>query len=457
MYRQGLGDLFLITMPGPEKPFHMLIDCGVILGTKNPETIMGQVVADLRAATDDHLDVVVATHEHWDHLSGFVQARDAFDKIAVGEVWFAWTEDPDHPLARTLRREREQRRAGLVRALGRLREVGASPADVLGVQELLGFFGPLSARAAGTADALAYLARRGRGALRYLRPGGAAIELPGVPGVRIYVLGPPEDAKQIRKSDPTRSGREVYDLTSSPTPEGSFLSVFADKASGDEWEEIREKSCPFEERLRITPAAARRLPFFRERYGFGRADASEWRRIDGDWLAVAGELALALDGDTNNTSLVLAIELVSSGRVILMAADAQVGNWESWSGHSWQVKGADGSATQVSGDDLLQRTVLYKVGHHGSHNATLREKGLERMNSPELVAMIPVNEEMARVKRWNMPFPALLRRLEERTKGRVLRADSGIPGTTGLSAAARREFDRHAAAAPLYVEYRVPM
>jgi hypothetical protein len=249
----------------------------------------------------------------------------------------------------------------------------------------------------------------------------------------------------------------VYDLTSTPTPEGSFLSVFAGKAPGGEWREIQDKSCPFEERLRISPADARKQEFFRTQYGFGRTNASAWRRIDSDWLAVASELALALDGDTNNTSLVLAIEVVSSGRVILMAADAQVGNWESWDGYTWRVKAPDGSSAQVTAADLLQRTVLYKVGHHGSHNATLREKGLERMNSPELVAMIPVDEEIARVKRWSMPFPALLRRLQERTRGRVLRADLGARTSSGLSTAERRDFEQHATTAPLFLEYRIPV
>ena len=78
MYRQGLGDCFLITVPraaGP--PFHMMIDCGVILGTENPSEIMGKVVRDIVATTNGRVDVVVATHEHWDHISGFLQAKDA--------------------------------------------------------------------------------------------------------------------------------------------------------------------------------------------------------------------------------------------------------------------------------------------------------------------------------------------------------------------------------------------
>jgi hypothetical protein len=67
--------------------------------------------------------------------------------------------------------------------------------------------------------------------------------------------------------------------------------------------------------------------------------------------------------------------------------------------------------------------VFYKVGHHGSHNATLRAQGLELMTSPDLVAMIPVNEEQAKKKEWAMPFAPLLQRLEEKTRGRILRMD----------------------------------
>ena len=59
---------------------------------------------------------------------------------------------------------------------------------------------------------------------------------------------------------------------------------------------------------------------------------STWRRIDGDWLDAAETLALDLASDTNNTSLALAFEWgkPGKGRVLLFAADAQVGNWLSW-------------------------------------------------------------------------------------------------------------------------------
>ena len=188
---------------------------------------------------------------------------------------------------------------------------------------------------------------------------------------------------------------------------------------------------PFDKYCQIGRDAAKDLPFFRDNYGFGGTspDPQEWRRIDDDWLEVAGPLALRLDSDTNNTSLVLAVELVESGKVLLFPGDAQVGNWLSWEKLSWSVPGGRGESVTVTAADLLRRIVLYKVGHHGSHNATLREKGLELMNGTELTAMIPVDEAAARNKGWTrMPFLPLLKRLEEKTGGRILRSDRGPAG-----------------------------
>jgi hypothetical protein len=108
--------------------------------------------------------------------------------------------------------------------------------------------------------------------------------------------------------------------------------------------------------------------------------------------------------------------------VLLFAADAQVGNWLSWQGLTWKIDGKP-----VTGPDLLRRTIFYKTGHHGSHNATLREKGLEAMTSLQ-IALIPVDHAMAVKKGWGMmPLDILEKRLNEITKGRVLRIDKDIP------------------------------
>ena len=59
-----------------------------------------------------------------------------------------------------------------------------------------------------------------------------------------------------------------------------------------------------------------------------------------------------------------------------------------------------------------------------SHNATLKEKGLELMVHYDLIAMIPVDHAMAIVKRWGRTSPPdLVDRLKDKTDGRILRID----------------------------------
>jgi hypothetical protein len=205
--------------------------------------------------------------------------------------------------------------------------------------------------------------------------------------------------------------------------------------------------------------------FFCKRYGFTSRNDSQgpaWRRIDTDWLRTAGQLALDLDEDTNNTSLALAIELTGSGRVLLFPADAQVGNWLSWHDLSWSVQ-EDCEERVVTGTDLIRRTIFYKVGHHGSHNATLRDKGLELMSDPGLVAMLPVDEEQAATRGtmgWSMPFPPLEERLRQKTRGRIVRSDTGVPARSpSMSPAEWRSFQAGIAVDPgpdkLWIQYTV--
>jgi hypothetical protein len=153
-----------------------------------------------------------------------------------------------------------------------------------------------------------------------------------------------------------------------------------------------------------------------------RDQSAVWRTIDDDWMQQAEGLALFLDTYTNNSSLVLAIELVESGKVLLFAADAQVGNWASWAKIRW-----DDPA--VSTDDLLARTVLYKVGHHASHNATL-VAAFEQIGSADLVALIPVHKKDPNITKkngWKMPAKNLFKQLKQKTEGRVLQMDGVNP------------------------------
>ncbi len=413
MYRQGLGDCFLITLPraGSARPYYVMIDCGVILGTADPATKMAAVVDNIATVTTE-IDLLIATHEHWDHLSGFVQAKDSFGKLKINEVWLGWTENPKDPLTQKLKKEKGLALAALRLGLAHLQLAG----DHDNGQQLSGvldFFG--AAKGASTSDALDNV-RKMSPKLRYCLPTDDPVDVAGT-GARFYVLGPPHDEKQLRKINPSKSKPETYGIAL------ANLSMFLDGAATAF--DPDDPGRAFDQQYEIPFSFAGQMDFFRQHYWQPQGAAPDaWRRIDTDWLAGSTELALQLDSLTNNTSLVLAIEL-ADGDVLLFAADAQVGNWLSWQERSWPVGGKT-----VTGPDLLKRTIFYKVGHHGSHNATLREKGLEQMERLR-VAMIPVDEVMAGKKGWNhMPLKELVTALGKQAKGAVLRVDKKAPDTS---------------------------
>jgi hypothetical protein len=413
MYRQGLGDCFLIFLPrtvGGDRPYTILIDCGVILGTPDPGTIMTRVVDDILATTKGEIDLLIATHEHWDHLSGFIQAKDSFDKLTVHEVWLGWTEDATDPLTRKLKAEKDAALVALRLGLSRLQLAGDAEASAeLG--GILEFFG--AAAGASTADALANV-RKMTPKPRYCLPTDAPVQPEGVDAT-FYVLGPPHDESSLRKINPSARNKETYGLALESFQ--LYLDGAGTALDGS------DRGRPFDQQYEIPFSYAGGMDFFRERYWKPEGSPDDWRRIDADWLGGSPELALQLDSLTNNTSLVLAIEL-PDGDVLVFAADAQVGNWLSWQDLKWKV-----GDRAVTGPDLLKRAIFYKVGHHGSHNATLSEKGLEQMERLR-VAMIPVDQAMAAKKRWgHMPLDELVAALGKKAKGAVLRVDRPMPAT----------------------------
>jgi hypothetical protein len=411
MYRQGLGDCFLITLPRKDgEPFYILIDCGVILGTENPGDIMSKVVQNITATTGGHIDLLVVTHQHWDHISGFVQVTDLIQKLAIDQIWLAWTEDPADDLANKLRGEQQALRMALGMAQSRMRMAGA-PDAADEVQSLLEFFG---AAGASATDALRIVHGLSKN-IRFCHPADPPVIPEGLT-TRVYVLGPPHDEKMLKRVNPSAANQETYGFDAATASFGATAQVLIDP----------DLNAPFDTSVQIPAAAAKQMPFFNSYYWgedtFSSEKDQSWRTIESSWLDSSPALALQLDSATNNTSLVLALEL-EGGDVLLFAADAQVGNWLSWQDLSWQID----EKTKVTGPELLKRTLLYKVGHHGSHNATLREKGLEMMTGLQ-VAMIPVNREMALKKRWPaMPLPDLETRLHAVTKNRVLRIDRPVP------------------------------
>jgi glyoxylase-like metal-dependent hydrolase (beta-lactamase superfamily II) len=100
MYRQGLGDCFLLSFPKGRGESHVLIDCGVLKGTEGASDRITRAAHSIFDATGGRLDALVVSHQHWDHVSGFLEAQSVFDRFQVQEVWLAWTEDQADNLAR---------------------------------------------------------------------------------------------------------------------------------------------------------------------------------------------------------------------------------------------------------------------------------------------------------------------------------------------------------------------
>ena len=501
MYGNILGDCFLLRFPGRDRTVYVMIDCGILQGMPEAKATASAIVQDVLATTGGRLDVLAVTHEHWDHLSGFQQAEDLFDRFEeIGELWLGWTENERDEQARRLRGSRTDAMTALARSFTILERRAGEAADEADADEAeaapgreFAAFGGLAGFLGWDGEApsltksetiLAKLKAKAK-SIRYWEPGRGPVPLPGCDGAAVYVLGPPRSEAALRRSAPTRSGREVYELRGDDGEADWFVAATAaiDRSApldADTLERLK-MTLPFDLKLlniigNDSPLAGLRRnatdpedqAFFDKLY---EDPENAWRRIDEDWLGTAETLALKLDSDTNNTSLVLAFEVgkPGEGRILLFPGDAQVGNWESWFTLEWPAPQA--GQPPLTAKDLLERTVLYKVGHHGSHNATLRDKGLELMTSRDLVAMIPVVEEFAvNKKRWKMPFASLLARLEEKTCGRVIRGDrtkaelaQGIGAAGRLTAEDREAFlaavrDGDASGAdrrPLYVEYQL--
>lgn len=444
MYRQGLGDCFLLTFQGGPAPVHMLIDFGSI-GEKTTGVTLADVADNIVAETGGHLHLLVATHEHQDHVNGFLRQRDRLAKpgFTVDRVWQAWTEDGADELALQI----ETRRGDLLKfALGAAAAASARSRQPLAAAgplcEILGFVGDtraadrtLGARelAASVQEAMSWVTNRADNADKFLLPG-SVIEPEWLPGVRFYVLGPPRDPAAINRLG-AHGDKELYELAARTGGQLDACARFA--ASGARFaryierldEEDRRRfneACAFDPRFRIEArgrrAASHPYPGYDD-------PAHAWRRIDTDWTGQATDLALQLDNATNNTSLVLAIECIDDGRVLLFPGDAQKGNWESWDRYDFQVRDRDGGTRIVRASDLLKRTVFYKVGHHSSHNATLKARGLELMRHPDLVAFIPLDAAVAGKKWPTAAWPAtgVYEALLERARGRVLRSDTAWP------------------------------
>jgi hypothetical protein len=223
-----------------------MIDCGVVLGTPDAGKIMTRVMDNLVGDTQEKVDVLAITHEHWDHLSGFTQAPDSFAKLGVGAVWVAWTEDSKDDLANQLRTELGAAKQKLVACANALHAVGdGATAEMMEDIALT----PLGAAASSSASTKAAFDKvKARGNVRICRPSDAPFEIPDA-NARIYVLGPPHDPKLIRKINPSTANPETYGLVMTGVgalPLGVVVALDSrDDASG------QDAAAPFHARVKI--------------------------------------------------------------------------------------------------------------------------------------------------------------------------------------------------------------
>lgn len=353
MYNNILGDCFLVRIPAGQREVKILIDCGALQGMPGASDIIGEIAADIAHTTDYRLDVLAITHEHWDHLSGFCQAQGIFAKFTIDELWLAWTEDERDPDAARIRARRRKTLDLLLTLDSHFGSVTAPEEDPDAeivpstqrddVRELLTFTGeaPLAATAgsAMTTDEILTGLKKLATNVRYFTPGAAPIALPANVPIQAYVLGPPKDDKLVLRSNPRKG--EAYSMRGETDELGAYLAaaIQLDKqrATFDADEQRAfEMAMPFGGHHYRALSAVEPAPGDAEGSAYF-AERNAWRRIDRDWLGAAEQLALKLNSDTNNTSLVLAFVAGEGAdrRVLLFAGDAQVGNWESWQQYIW--------------------------------------------------------------------------------------------------------------------------
>jgi hypothetical protein len=347
MFNVGFGDCFLVTFhyAPPLKDQHILIDFGSVSGSVN----MKRIALQVRDACGGKLYAVVATHRHRDHISGFSDAGGSESPGTIiasckpEVVLQPWTENPDAGADATsaplLRKNQPANPLHLFFAsMNAMQAYAQAVVDAAprwrGVDKRPIAIEKLAANNTSNPEAVRNLRKMGKLPPRFLQYGSpSGLENDKLlPGVKVSVLGPPALTQQNLKKYAKQS------------PEYWLASKF--------WG-LQQRAAATAGNSDLFPRDAR--------YGKGS------KPLHTRWFIVHAESALKknaldivtiLDKFLNNTSLILLFEV--NGKKLLFPGDAQLENWQ------WAL-------SQAGIGDLLKDVDLYKVGHHGSRNATPKE------------------------------------------------------------------------------------
>jgi beta-lactamase superfamily II metal-dependent hydrolase len=334
MYRVGFGDFFLMSVPAGDDFAHVLIDCGVHAHD------LGAMPAALNQMKDDtggRLALVIMTHRHADHISGFASGKDIFAGFTAERVWMSWFEDPNDSIAPGLQARLTAVATKVQAALA------ASPRQDGQYDRMAGNI--LGAAGAGNDQALQVLRsfKTASGAptpVDYYRAGDAAI-LPDVlvqAGLTAQILGPPTDLDLVAQMDNKAHQYLTAAGASDDPPIAPFAAVF------------ERAAFPWPKSIK---------PLYSE------AQIQEHiLAFQPDLLAAAAQNA---DNAINNQSVVALFGF--QGKTMLFSGDAQWGNWANFLfGGAVGAPGHTALTEQAS--QVLGSLDFYKVGHHGSTNAT---------------------------------------------------------------------------------------
>lgn len=403
MYNAGFGDCFLLTFPAPDRPRKVLIDCGRHMLSKGPppmSRVVQQVLADIQEPDGPRIDILIATHRHQDHVSGFDD--DIWERVAAGEVWMPWTEHPTDPVARNIC-DRQSTKAQRLHAGIAAMALGAAEREYL-----LAYAGNNLTNAA--AMKLLHEGFQGAPVRRFLpepEPAPPRLTPASLPGVEVYVLGPSRDPEVMREMEP-------------PAGESFLRAAQAGSVNAD------QLPSPFDGRWSLS-----RIEYER-RIGEILEDdlpAGSEPHIGEMGDDAVLEAAASLERAVNSTSLVLLFHIGQAW--LLFPGDAQWGTWNAILNHPQHAA-------------LLEKLTFYKVGHHGSHNATPHSFVQKYVNA-SVRAMIPYGH----VAKWpTIPKRELLDLMTLKQAAFARTDQAPLPGSP---------FTAHLeAGAVLYIDYQAP-
>ena len=340
-YQVGFGDCFLLTFhyDGGTKDRHVLIDFGSTGQNKSMgENLMLRVAEDIKKQTKGKIHAVVATHRHKDHISGFATNKkqtasgDIIASCNPDVVIQPWTEDPKAKVDAKQASSHMDGKRSFVASLTNMHQV--STAILIEAERRKSVLGPTLFRELSflgednlsNLSAVNNLMRMGKRHF-YLNFGSKSGLESVLPGVKVRVLGPPN----------LKQSKEIMKQRSSDEDEFWQFQAMANQF-------VIQKN-PKVFRKASTYSTAGVPPFTRWLI-------NRMRSIRGEQLL---SIVRALDKVMNNTSLILLFEV--GGKKLLFPGDAQIENWSY-------------ALSKPAIKRVLQGVDIYKVGHHGSRNAT---------------------------------------------------------------------------------------